>query len=233
MELSGQILSALTLTATAERRAHSLDYAPTALRVLGNTMPDLNAVTAATLPEWKCLPASERWATVHALLGTDTFEAHLVAWDLVARHRPTWSSITPAIARSLMSGLDNWITVDTLGPRVLGPAWRIGRLDDAFVASLQSDENPYHRRLALTMTVALNLKSRGGQGDAPRTLAVAVRAIGDSHDHVVKALSWALRQLVAWDAPAVGEFIEANATSLAPRVIREVRTKLATGKKNG
>lgn len=48
---------------------------------------------------------------------------------------------------------------------------------------------------------------------------------------VVKALSWALRALAPWDPVAVSDFLEANDTRLAARVRREVRTKLATGRK--
>lgn len=46
---------------------------------------------------------------------------------------------------------------------------------------------------------------------------------------VVKALSWALRELVFWDAGAVGDFIEGH--DVAPRVRREVVNKLETGRK--
>jgi 3-methyladenine DNA glycosylase AlkD len=49
---------------------------------------------------------------------------------------------------------------------------------------------------------------------------------------VVKALSWALRQLVVWDPDAVREFLEVHDEALAARVKREVRTKLDTGRKH-
>jgi 3-methyladenine DNA glycosylase AlkD len=48
---------------------------------------------------------------------------------------------------------------------------------------------------------------------------------------VVKALSWALRELVVWDPRAVRGFLEARGDALAPRVRREVRNKLETGRK--
>jgi 3-methyladenine DNA glycosylase AlkD len=49
---------------------------------------------------------------------------------------------------------------------------------------------------------------------------------------VVKALSWALRELVVWDPEAVRRFLEAHDDVLAPRIRREVRNKLDTGLKN-
>lgn len=51
------------------------------------------------------------------------------------------------------------------------------------------------RRAVSVSTVPLNMKSRGGIGDPQRTLAVCDLLIADRDDMVVKALSWALREL--------------------------------------
>lgn len=80
-------------------------------------------------------------------------------------------------------------------------------------------------------TVALNCRARGGAGDAPRTLAVCDRLRDERDDMVVKALSWALRQLATRDSEAVSAWLEENRSRLARRVIREVTCKLATGLK--
>jgi 3-methyladenine DNA glycosylase AlkD len=79
--------------------------------------------------------------------------------------------------------------------------------------------------------VPLNLRSRGGTGDAGRTLDICRRLAGDHDDMVVKALSWALRELVVWDPEAVRRFLGTHRDVLAPRVRREVRSKLETGRK--
>jgi 3-methyladenine DNA glycosylase AlkD len=49
---------------------------------------------------------------------------------------------------------------------------------------------------------------------------------------VVKALSWALRELSKRDPTAVQRFLEQHHGVLAARVVREVRNKLSTGLKN-
>jgi 3-methyladenine DNA glycosylase AlkD len=49
---------------------------------------------------------------------------------------------------------------------------------------------------------------------------------------VVKALSWALRELVVHDPDAVRAFLSEHEDVLAARVKREVRNKLTTGLKN-
>jgi 3-methyladenine DNA glycosylase AlkD len=80
--------------------------------------------------------------------------------------------------------------------------------------------------------VPLNNKARGGSGDARRTLAVCDLLIGDREDMVVKAMSWALRELAKRDAASVNAFVAANQELLAKRVLREVNAKLTTGLKN-
>ena len=89
------------------------------------------------------------------------------------------------------------------------------------------------RRRALVSTVALNQKSHGGTGDTPRTLTICETLIGDKDDMVIKALSWALRELSKRDHESVRRFMEKHDELLAARVRREVWTKLKTGRKNG
>ncbi len=48
----------------------------------------------------------------------------------------------------------------------------------------------------------------------------------------VKALWWALKELVAWDPEAVRSFLADHEHMLAARVKREFRYKLDTGLKN-
>jgi len=54
----------------------------------------------------------------------------------------------------------------------------------------------------------------------------------DRDDMVVKALSWALRELAKRDPKSVQEFLHDHKDVLAPRVFREVSNKLTTGLKN-
>ena len=75
----------------------------------------------------------------------------------------------------------------------------------------------------------LNLRAAGGTGDTERTLAVCAQLEADRDDMVVKALSWALRELIVWDPEAVRSFLASH--DLAPRVRREVTPKLETGRK--
>jgi 3-methyladenine DNA glycosylase AlkD len=66
----------------------------------------------------------------------------------------------------------------------------------------------------------------------PRTLAVCRRLVADEDDMVVKAMSWALRELIVHDPEAVWAFLTEHNDLLAARVKREVQNKLTTGLKN-
>lgn len=127
-------------------------------------------------------------------------------------------------------GIDSWVAVDTFGRFISGMAWRRRQVPDDAVERWATSADRWWRRAALVSTVPLNLRSAGGTGDTQRTLRVCRLLVADRDDMVVKALSWALRQLVVWDAGAVRSFILTE--SVAARVRREVTTKLETGHKN-
>lgn len=151
---------------------------------------------------------------------------------LVFHHPPALKTLTPAIVEELGQGIDSWGDVDIFACYLSGPAWRLRRVSDQRIHRWAGSENRWWRRAALVSTAALNRKSLGGTGDVPRTLAVCRLLVEDSDDMVVKALSWALRELVPHDARAVREFLREHQDTLAARVVREVTCKLTTGVKN-
>jgi len=153
-------------------------------------------------------------------------------WELVYAHKPTLKSIDLATVEKLGEGMASWPQTDGFGMILAGPAWLYGRLDDRDIVRWARSDDLWWRRAALVATTGLNNKSRGGRGDAPRTLKIVELLIDDREDMIVKAVSWALRMLAPWQPRAVEAFLEANDDRLAPRVKREVRNKLRTGYKN-
>ncbi|HLF02206.1 MAG TPA: DNA alkylation repair protein, partial [Anaerolineales bacterium] len=111
-------------------------------------------------------------------------------------------------------------------------AWREGQISDSVIYGWAKSKNRWWRRAALVSTIGLNNKARGGTGDTPRTLAVCALLVSDRDDMVVKAMSWALRELAKRDPKAVRKFITEHQYELAARVIRETNNKLKTGLKN-
>ena len=154
------------------------------------------------------------------------------AYEVVHFHRPTLRSLDAAAIESIGEGIADWAAVDTLGTLLAGPAWVTGQITDADVHRWARSPDVWWRRTALVATTGLNVKTRGGHGDAPRTLAVCEMLTADHEDMVVKAMSWALRELVPWAPDEVDRWVSVHEEELAARVKREVRNKLSTGLKN-
>lgn len=155
-----------------------------------------------------------------------------VAYELVLNHKPTIESMNQPEVESLGEGMAHWGDVDSFACFVAGPAWRAGCIPDRAVRTWAHSHDCCWRRAALVSTVPLNSRAQSGTGDTRRTLAICTILVADRHDLVVKALSWALRELSKRDPASVRRFLSAHGDNLAPRVIREVRNKLATGLKN-
>jgi 3-methyladenine DNA glycosylase AlkD len=154
------------------------------------------------------------------------------AYEVVHHHRQALASLTEAHLRHLGTDLDGWGEVDAFACYLTGPAWREGRLNDTVLHRWAVSSDRWWRRVAVVSTVALNSTARGGSGDAARTLALCEIVKHDADDMVVKALSWALRELARKEPEAVRAFLRSNADCLAARVVREVGNKLETGLKN-
>jgi 3-methyladenine DNA glycosylase AlkD len=154
------------------------------------------------------------------------------AYELILFHRGAFQRLGEAEVEELGRGINSWGSVDSFSRLVSGPAWRDGQVSDELIHRWTRSEDRWWRRAALVSTVALNVRSHGGMGDVPRTLDVCRLLVDDPDDMVVKALSWALRELVVHDPEAVRSFVEENEDRLAARVKREVGNKLTTGLKN-
>lgn len=166
------------------------------------------------------------------LAKSNQFPPRLIAFELVAAHGEAFSLVTEMDLKRWSAGLSDWGNVDLLGCTIVGAAWRTGIITDTLIWKWAQSPDRWLRRLSLVATVPLNNKTRGGTGDPIRTLQVCRCHVDDRDDTVVKALSWALRELAKRDAPPVREFIKQHRAKLAPRVVREVSNKLTTGLKN-
>jgi 3-methyladenine DNA glycosylase AlkD len=151
------------------------------------------------------------------------------AYELLNHHRQTFESLSIKDLLNLGAGIDCWSAVDCFGIILAGPAWLQGGIpDDAIYAWINSGDL-WWRRAALVSTVALS--RRGLAGDVGRVIEVCARLARDREDMVVKALSWALRELSKKHPEQARRFVAKHRKVLAARIIREVENKLATGLK--
>jgi 3-methyladenine DNA glycosylase AlkD len=232
-QLVADVLQALRAAAVPERREHSAGYFPSDLEILGVPAPSIRAVLRPVARQLREAPRDEVLSVARALVRTDVHEARQLAWELIGGRPDVIARLDAAAVEALGRGNDNWATVDGFSVYVAGPAWREGRVRDGDVARWAEGGDRWWRRTALVSTVALNQRSRGGSGDAPRTLVVCGLLAHDRDPMVAKALSWALRALAGVDADGVRAFLGRHGEALHPAVRREVRAKLETGRKSG
>ena len=158
--------------------------------------------------------------------------AYPFVYELIRYHPTALSRLGVRDLEHLGRHMRGWGDVDSLAG-LAGRAWRGGRISDATIHRWARSVDRWWRRAALVSTVALNVKSQGGRGDVKRTLSVCRRLLDDRDDMVVKAMSWALRALAVRRPEAADRFVTRHEPALAPRVVREVRNKLSTGRKDG
>ncbi len=167
------------------------------------------------------------------LTQTAVFEAQVLAYELLWKNKKVLQCLNEEQILLLGKNLDNWVSADSYSTMIAGWHWREGTLPDAQILTWLKSENLWLRRVAVVSTISLNLRSRGGFGDTKRTLMVCEKVVDDRNDLIVKALSWALRELSKNDNPAVEDFLCKYQDRLHSRVFREVSAKLKTGRKNG
>ena len=227
------IIRKLRAEATADRKLFSQRTCPTSMEILGVTNPDIKELLKSIWPKVKAYPVGEVLTLAKNLVRTRIFECNNLAYEIIWRHKKALHSIGAKDIEWLGENIDNWASVDTLAVLISGVAWREGQISDNDVLQWLASENQWWRRLAVVSTVPLNLKSRGGKGDIRRTLMICERVVEDRKDLVVKALSWALRELSKRNKAEVKKFMLEHEDQLAARVRKEVHTKLETGRKNG
>lgn len=179
--------------------------------------------------------AGEILEVARALLRRPGFVGRFVGYELISHHRAAQEALQIRELEELGEGIDCWEAVDTFALCLAGPAWRQGRISDASVARWARLPDRWWRRAALVSTISLGRetgKSQPNWNGPTRTLALCARLVDDRDDMVVKALSWALRELAKHQPVEAQRFLATHRDRLAPRVLREVTNKLTTGLKN-
>lgn len=155
-----------------------------------------------------------------------------IAYEMIRSHRGAFKKVDGALLEELGKGMNSWWSVDAFARTLSGPAWFSGQVPDKLILRWARSKNRWWRRAALVSTVALNVRSHGGHGDVARTLNICRLLVADRDDMVVKAMSWALRELVIHNPETVANFLKKHDRILGSRVKYEVRNKLRTGLKN-
>ncbi len=205
---------------------------PTKMRVIGVTVPNLKVVLKELKIQTKDFEPTEKLQLVKNLVDSGIFEMQQLAFEYIQSQKKLIPFLKQDFIKSIEKNLDNWISVDYYAAIVVGTAWREGLITSEEVRDYLNNEDFWIRRIAVVATVSLNQKARGGRGDSQRTLDICKRVVLDHEPMIVKALSWALRELAKTDRKAVISFLDLHQDKLHKKVIREVNNKIETGLKN-
>lgn len=228
-----KIITELEFVSDTVRKEASKTMFPTSMEYMGVRTPNFRKLFKIWWEEIKLWPPEKLIQFAKELVETRIFECNQLAYEILWKNKNALQLLRLKDLEQLGKNMDNWATTDTFSVLLSGFTWRENQITDADVLNWLKSENRWWRRAAVVSTVPLNLKSRGGKGDAKRTLMVCEKVVSDRDDMIVKALSWALRELSKSDKPAVEAFMKKYDSQLAGRIRREVYTKLETGRKNG
>jgi 3-methyladenine DNA glycosylase AlkD len=225
------IISLSELKDDSRKEFAILSY-PTQLKVLGVRNPDLKLVIKELRVLTKDWDLNTKLLLSKEFISSGIMECVQLSFEYLGLEKKALQLFSKSNLPFYLKVMDNWVCVDTFGVHVLGIAWRNGQINDHTIKELAQSNDFWIRRLALTATIPFNMKSRGGKGNAEKTLMICEILVSDKNEMIQKALSWALRELLPFNRLALEEFMLKYDHKLSARVKREVKTKLTTGKKN-
>lgn len=217
------------------RRAELMaaEYLSSNLVHLGCTVPDVRRIAKETARALRSQVPTVAVATALALVAHRNHDARQVAYELLAALPRIRDGLTTTELEALSNGNDNWAAVDGFCSSLSGPQYATGILAPAVLERWARSADPWTRRAALaTVATAFQRAALRARAPVAPSIRICELLVDDRHDHVVKALSWALRNLSSRDREAVERFVVEHDARLAARAKREVRVKLATGRKS-
>ncbi|MCB1059838.1 MAG: DNA alkylation repair protein [Calditrichaeota bacterium] len=165
---------------------------------------------------------------LNLLRASNVFEAKTLALDIAVRKKKEFQKNHWTNFSKWLDDCEGWAMVDGLCCDVL--SLFITKWPDLIdkSATWSRSKNLWKRRASIVLVVR---PVRTGQ--FADELFVRMSDLAGDHDPMIyKAVSWGLRSAIATQREEVESFLQDHEQVLKPAVIREVRTKLDTGRKN-
>ena len=209
-------------------------YLGTPRMVLGVRTDDLRKLAKSTVQQHNAAPDAHWLALLDHLYGGDIFEQRALAGILLGALHPLRWRLDLARLRTWLAGQVGWAEVDTTCQSVWTDKEVLARWPewDAFLADLSESPNVSLRRASLVLLVT-PLRRSADPRLTQRALENVLHLQHERDRMITKAVSWTLRSMIATQPETVRAYLEANADSLQSTVVREVRTRLETGRKRG
>ena len=231
-DLISDLILSLQQFSDPNRIEFALRSYPTKMEVIGVTVPNLKIVLKELKQQAKQWSYEQKLVLTKKLIDTNIFECQQLAFEFLGNDKKAMKVLSEKDIDDLGKNLDNWLSVDYYAALFVGYAWRNGVIKIEKIKSYLESKDFWIRRIALVATIALNQKARGGEGDPEQTLEICQLAVDDHQTMMVKAMSWALRELAKRDPGPVEKFVDKYEGRLHKKVLREVRSKLTSSTKN-
>jgi 3-methyladenine DNA glycosylase AlkD len=198
----------------------------------GISVPAIRAFIREWTASHKQLPYDEFIATLTDLYNGESIEEKIFAATLLTKYTKLRQQLTLSQLDSWLDQLVGWAEVDstcqsTFTAKELTAKWSEWQ---PFLRKLSRDQNINKRRASI---VLLNKSLR--ESDDPRFINLALELVdvlkSEKDKLITKAISWVLREGIKYHRATIEQYIEANRTILPKIALREVTTKLTTGKK--
>jgi 3-methyladenine DNA glycosylase AlkD len=199
-------------------------YVGTNLEFLNARMPDLRRLARdlhQNLPEdWRLC--------AQALWDTKIFELRNLAIELAVCRKKSFIKSDWRFFRRWLDDSVGWAMIDHLTCDPFADLLDIYPSLSAKTRVWSKSRNVWLRRASLAVFCRPALKGHF----VDISFENLTRLAADHDPMVLKAVSWLLRNFIKTNRCQVGSFLHDHEAVLAKQVLREVRTKLLTGKKN-
>jgi 3-methyladenine DNA glycosylase AlkD len=227
--------SLYVLAGTGSAAHHGSDaYTGSPHRLLGITVPEMRKLARQWLAANKAAAPEELLAVIDGLFAGEVHDEKTLAALIIGYSKPARRAATPARVDGWLGHLAGWAEVDALCSNAFQaedflaawPEW------SAWLRRLAADPNINKRRASLVLLTGPVRRS----GD-PRLLELSLENLAALQAErpilITKAVSWLLRNMIAQHRDAVVRYLDANRAALPAIAVREVSTKLETGRKTG
>lgn len=209
-------------------------YLGTPRQVLGVRTDDLRALARATVKAHADGSDAQWLALLDALYAGVLFEQRSLAGLLLGRLNALRRRLNLARLQGWLAQQIGWAEVDATCQSSWSAPEVLARWDewDPFLDELSQADTLSLRRASLVLLIT-PLRHNADPRLTHRALANVQRLQGERDRMIAKAVSWVLRSMIADQPEVVRRYLAGNAGELPPAVVREVRRKLETGRKNG
>lgn len=156
-------------------------------------------------------------------------ELAVVGINLLVPYKRFYDDALVGKTKEWITDVQDWEICDNLSYLVIHELLSADLFTPEDLLYLRDHDNVFARRAYLVCRVK---SLRKGDADMDESLDDISYFVSDRDKYMVKAMSWVLREASKSAPEKVSRFIDEFGDELHPMVVREVTTKLETGKKN-